>query len=126
MNEEFPEQLPPPPSPPTTRDNNTIWSSSLYRVCEELIALREKNDRQHKLFEQTLTKSRDAMQGSFNSFAADTQRAYQQLRQEVHGEKRVSLALLNELLDIAFDLERIAAARPRPEDTEAVTSWAES
>jgi molecular chaperone GrpE (heat shock protein) len=129
MNEDLaPEPLPTTSAPPA-RDNNTIWSSSLYRVCEELIALREKNDRQHKLFEQTLSKSRDALQTAFNSFAADTQRAYQQLRQEIHGEKRVSLALLNELLDIGFDLQHIVAARPRlgdASDPEAVARWADS
>jgi molecular chaperone GrpE (heat shock protein) len=126
MNEDqAPEPLPAPPPAPA-RDNNTIWSSSLYRLCEELIALREKNDRQHKLFEQTLAKSRDALQTAFNSFAADTQRAYQQLRQEIHGEKRVSLALLNELLDIGFDLQHIVTVRPRADDPEAVARWADS
>jgi hypothetical protein len=64
------------------------------------------------MFEQTLAKTRDAVQASFNSFAGDTQRAYQQLRQEFHGEKRISLALLNELVEIAFDMQRIVAARP--------------
>src|SRR5262249_27857946 len=63
---------------------------------------------------------------SFNSFAADTQRAYQQLRQEVHGEKRVSLALLNELLDLGMDLQQIVAARPRLDDPEAYARWADA
>src|SRR5207245_8065775 len=89
-----------------------IGSSSIYRLCEEIIALREINNRQHKMFEQTLAKTRDAVQTSFNSFAADTQRAYQQLRQEFHGEKRISLALLNELVEIAFDMQHIVSARP--------------
>ncbi len=114
------------PPEPDLRDNGTVWSSSLYRLCEELIALREKNDRQHKLFEQTLTRTRDALQANFNSFAGDTQRAYQQLRQELHGEKRVSLALLNELLEISLDLQQIVAARPRTEDAEALARWANS
>jgi molecular chaperone GrpE (heat shock protein) len=123
----LPTPPPQPPEPATdTRDNGTVWSSSLYRVCEELIALREKNDRQHKLFEQTLTRTRDAVQASFNSFAGDTQRAYQQLRQELHGEKRVSLALLNELLEINLDLQQIVAARPRSGDWEALARWADS
>src|SRR6266446_8544805 len=77
MNDELlPTQprLEPEPEPPT------LGSSTIYRLCEEVIALREINNRQHKLFEQTLQKSRDAIQVSFNSFAADTQRAYQQLR----------------------------------------------
>ncbi len=117
--------LEPPPtgSAPAAGENRTIWTSSIFRICEELIALRELNNRQHKLFEQTLARSRDSLQDSFNSFAADTQRAYQQLRQEVQGEKRASLALLNELLDIAFDLERIVAARPVTES--AFAQWAE-
>ena len=65
------------------------------------------------MFEQTLTKSRDAIQASFNSFAADTQRAYQSLRQEVHGEKRVSMALLNELLELSLDLSILSPPGPR-------------
>src|SRR5207245_9097121 len=88
-----------------------IGSSSIYRLCEEIIALREMNNRQHKMYEQTLIKTRDAVQAGFNSFAADTQRAYQQLRQEFHGEKRISLALLNELVEIAFDMQHIVTAR---------------
>lgn len=112
-----------PVSPPA---NNTMGASSIYRLCEEVIALRETNNRQHKVFEQTLAKTRDAMQTSFNSFAADTQRAYQQLRQEIHGEKRLSQNLLHELLEIGFDLERIVAARPKSADAESLTRWAES
>jgi molecular chaperone GrpE (heat shock protein) len=118
-----------PPAPPPL-DDITQGNSSLYRLFEAFIALREKNERQHKLFEQTLAKSRDAIQASFNSFAADTQRAYQQLRQEVHGEKRVSLVLLNELMEIGFDLEQIVAARPRAEfpgeQGEAIARWADA
>jgi hypothetical protein len=109
------------PSEPTT-----LGTSTIFRLCEEVIALREMNNRQHKIFEQTLQKSRDAIQVSFNSFAADTQRAYQQLRQEIHGEKRVSLALLNELLEINHDLELIVAARPKPENVEATARWADA
>jgi molecular chaperone GrpE (heat shock protein) len=91
-----------------------------------MIALRETNQRQHKVFEQTLAKTRDALQEGFNSFAADTQRAYQQMRQELHGEKRASLALLNDLLEVGFDLERILASRPAMGDHEAVTRWADA
>lgn len=93
-------------------DAPTQGMSSIYRLFEAFIALREKNERQHKLFEQTLTRARDALQGSFNSFAADTQKAYQQLKQDVQGEKRFSLALLNELLDLAIELDHIVASRP--------------
>lgn len=105
----------------------TLGRSSVYKLFEAFIALREKNERQHKLFEQTMTRSRDALQASFNSFAADTQRAYQQLRQEIHGEKKLSLALLNELLEIGQDLEHIVAARPLlkipGEEGETLTRW---
>src|SRR5436853_3886879 len=85
----------------------TQGTSSLYRLFEAFIALREKNERQHKLFEQTLNRARDSLQSSFNTFAADTQKAYQQLKQDVQGEKRFSLALLNELLDLAIELDHI-------------------
>ena len=90
----------------------TLGMSSVYRLFEAFIALREKNERQHKLFEQTLNRTRDSLQSSFNSFAADTQKAYQQLRQDVVGEKKFSLALLNELLDQAVELDHILAAKP--------------
>jgi molecular chaperone GrpE (heat shock protein) len=108
------------------RADHTVGASTIYRLCEEVIALREKNERQHRVFEQKLKETRDAMQGSFNSFAADTQRAYQQLRQEFHGEKRVGLALLNELLEVAMELQHIAGARPAAGDAEALAQWADS
>jgi molecular chaperone GrpE (heat shock protein) len=99
-------------SMPTDADAPTQGMSSLYRLFEAFIALREKNERQHKLFEQTLNRARDSLQSSFNTFAADTQKAYQQLKQDVQGEKRFSLALLNELLDLAVDFDHILASRP--------------
>lgn len=108
------------------RGNQTLGSSTIYKLCEEVISLRERNNRQHTEFERKLNGVRDELKGSFNSFAADTQRAYQQLRQEVHGEKRVSLALLNELLEIGQDLEGIVAARPPLDDVEALKRWAEA
>ena len=111
---------------PPVGDEPTLGMSALYKLFEAFIALRERNERQHKLFEQSLTRSRDDIKGSFNSFAADTQRAYQQLRQEIHGEKKVSLALLNELLEIGQDLEAIVAARPDPGQQEALTRWTEA
>jgi molecular chaperone GrpE (heat shock protein) len=115
---------------PGPLDEVTHGTSSLYRLFEAFIGLREKNERQHKLFEQSLAKTRDALQSSFNSFAGDTQRAYQQLRQEIHGEKRISLVLLNELMETGFELEQIVAARPLlsgagPEE-EAVIRWADA
>lgn len=104
----------------------TLGSSTIYRLCEEVIQLREVNSRQHKVFEREQNRARDELRDSFNSFAADTQRAYQQLRQEIHGEKRVSMSLLNELLDLGMDMENIVSARPGTEDTEAVTRWMEA
>src|SRR6266404_3786113 len=106
------------------RDNQTLGSSTIYRLCEEVISLRERNNRKHQEFERQLNTVRDDLKTSFNSFAADTQRAYQQLRQETHGEKRVSLALLNELLEVGQDLEHIVAARPALDDREALERWA--
>jgi molecular chaperone GrpE (heat shock protein) len=118
-----------PLAPPTIEDA-TLGNSSLYRLFEASITMREKNERQHKLFEQSLTKSRDAIQNGFNSFAADTQRAYQQLRQEIHGEKKISLALFNELLEIGHDLTQIVTARPplhvSGEEAEALSRWMEA
>jgi hypothetical protein len=95
-------------------------------MAEELIALREMNNRQHRLFEKALKEARDDLRGSFNSFAADTQRAYQQLRQEVHGEKRISLNLLTELLDLCMDLEQIVSAKPKVDDPNAVALWVQA
>lgn len=110
----------------TNRDLDTLGSSTMYKLCEEVIALREYDKRQLRSLEQTLNKVRDELKTSFNSFAADTQRAYQQLRQETNGEKRVSLALLNELIEIAHDLQSIVAARPALDDREAVQRWIEA
>ena len=110
----------------SNRDLDTLGSSTMYKLCEEVIALREYDKRQLRSLEQTLNKVRDELKTSFNSFAADTQRAYQQLRQETNGEKRVSLALLNELIEIAHDLQVIVAARPSLDDRDAVQRWIEA
>jgi hypothetical protein len=126
MNDESNLEQPPASRSTLSRDDLTIGSSSIYRLCEEIIALREMNNRQHKLFEQSLAKARETFQASFNSFAADTQRAYQQLRQEFQGEKRVNLALLNELLEIGFELQSLVTARPGTEEREAFDRWAEA
>ena len=93
-------------------DAPPLATSSIYRLFEAFIALREKNERQHKMFEQTLNRARDGLQSSFNSFAAETQRAYQQMRQDVLGEKKFSLTLLNTLLDLGLDLQHILDAKP--------------
>jgi molecular chaperone GrpE (heat shock protein) len=126
MNEEPMQSLPPLDSPKSSRDQQTLGSSTLFRLCEEVISLRERNNRQHVEFDKGLRGMRDDLKSSFNSFAAETQKAYQQLRQEVHGEKRVSLALLNTLLEIGQDLEEIVAARPAPDDLEALKRWVEA
>jgi molecular chaperone GrpE (heat shock protein) len=117
-----------PLAPPhlSAEDSKTLPASSLYRLCEEIIGLRETNARQHKLFEQSLTRSRDELQTTFNQFAADTHKAYQQLREQIQGEKRTSLRLLNELLDIGKELEHIVAARPAANDADALAKWSES
>ena len=125
MSDDFDTDVTREEPPPAKAAPQTLGASTIFRLCEEVIALREMNNRQHKLFEQAMSKARDEMQRSFNSFAGDTQRAYQQLRQEVHGEKRVTLALLNELLEIGFDLEHLVAARPRDGDAEALCRWAD-
>jgi hypothetical protein len=112
--------------PPETHARLPLGSSTLKALCDEMIALREFNKRQIRQVEQTLTKVRDELKGSFNSFVAETQRAYQQLRQETVGEKRISLALFNELLEIGMDLEGIVSARPKPDDAEAMARWIEA
>jgi molecular chaperone GrpE (heat shock protein) len=113
-------------STPGPREDSTLGSSTIYRLCVEVINLRERNNRQHTDFDRKLTGVREDLTTRFNNFAADTQRAYQQLRQEIHGEKRISLSLLNELLEIGQDLEAIVAARPAFEDREAVLRWMEA
>jgi molecular chaperone GrpE (heat shock protein) len=91
----------------------TMGMSSVYRLFEAFIALREKNERQHKLFEQTLNRARDGLQSSFNSFAGDTQKAYQQLRQDILGEKKFSLMLLNVVLDLGIEMNHILDSKPK-------------
>ncbi len=105
------------------RTEHTIGSSTLHRLCMEMIALREFNNREHQRFEKALSRAREDMQGNFNKFAGETQKAYQQLRQELNGEKRISLSLLNELLEIDTDLRHIVASRPASADLEALTLW---
>jgi molecular chaperone GrpE (heat shock protein) len=126
MNGDFVQSAPSDGETGATREQDTLGSSTLYKLCEEVIALREYDKRQLRSLEQTLNKVRDEMRTSFNSFAADTQRAYQQLRQETHGEKRISLALLNELIEAAHDLQGVVAVRPSLDDLEAVKRWIEA
>jgi molecular chaperone GrpE (heat shock protein) len=112
--------------PPAARDVQTLGSSTIYRLCEEVIALREMNARQHKVFESTLAKVRDDLKGSFNSFAADTQREYQKFRKEITGEKKIGLALLLEVLEIGQDMTQIVASKPSLDDKEALARWVEA
>ena len=84
----------------------------LVRLAAELIALRERTDRQHKLFEADLSRTREELGERFARFTADIQAAYQQLRDELTGEKRFALAVLNELLERTLDLERLAGTNP--------------
>lgn len=107
------------PAETPAREDHTLGASTLFKLCSEVILLREKNDRQHKMFETTL-------KSSLNTFVADTQRAFQQLRQETQGEKRFSLAVLNELLDIHMEMEHIVAQRPAGDDVEALKKWADA
>lgn len=109
-----------------------LGSSTLLSLLEAMIQLNERNQREHKLFAQDLKGVRNDLEGKFNTFAAETQKAYQQLRKEIHGEKRVSLDLLNELLELGQDLEQIVAAKPRvgdnltAEEVQALARWADS
>lgn len=96
--------------------------SALQRVCAEVVALRERNDRQHKLFDQALAQVRDDLQARFGQFAADVHSAYQRLRDELTGEKGRALAALNALVDAALDFDKLIAARPEKGE---MTMWAD-
>lgn len=98
---------------------------TLERLCAEMIALRERNDRQHKLFEQSLAKSREDWSAAFSAFAADVHHAYQQLRDAMTGEKRQSLGLTTMLLEVALDLDRLASSRPGAADAALSAAWAD-
>jgi len=116
-----------PPANARGEPTQTLGSSTIYRLCEEVIQLRERNDRQHKDFGRELAKVRDELKNSFNSFAEVTQRAYQQMRKEYQGEKKVSLELLTLLLEIHQELEHIMNNRPGDlSNLEAVRGWSES
>lgn len=101
--------------------SDALGTGTLARVCAELIALRERNDRQHKLFEEALGRQRDELGERFDRFATDAQAAYGRLRDELTGEKRLSLALLSALVEIATDLDRVRQGRP-PDDAACVAA----
>jgi molecular chaperone GrpE (heat shock protein) len=122
MNEEMflDRSGPPEPGP----EPITLGMSSLYKLFEAFIALREKNTREHRVFEQSQNRARDTLVEKFNGFAADTQRAFQSLRQELTGEKRTALAILNELVDLSLELEHIAEHRPElPPELDLAEEW---
>src|ERR1700720_2176964 len=109
--DDFPRSLSGADAPPE-RENDTLGASTIFKLCAEIIQLRERNDRTHRDFERTLAKTRDELKGGFDSFAAATQRAYQDLRKETVGEKKFSMDLLMMLLEISQDLEHITAVKP--------------
>ena len=112
-----------PAAPP--RDEHTLGASTIFKLCEEVIRLREMNNRKHQDFDRTLIKLRDELKSSFDKFAADTQRAYQDLRKETVGEKKFSMDLLMLLLEICQDMEHIMEMKPAPDNVEAVKGWME-
>jgi molecular chaperone GrpE (heat shock protein) len=127
MNDDLLQGPPGAESPLTGRGEQTLGSSTIYRLCEEVIQLREKNDRQHKIFDQTMVKIKDELKGLFDLFAKETQKAYVQLKTEVQGEKRFSLGLLTLLLEIHMDLDHIMRNQPADvTNTEAVQGWIDS
>jgi hypothetical protein len=124
MNDQMPLDSPQPLSREAGPEPVTLGLSSLYKLFEAFIALREKNAREHRVFEQSLNRSRDTLVEKFNSFAGETQRAFQNLRQELTGEKRMALGILNELVDVSLELEHIAATRPElPPEGEVAEAW---
>src|SRR5919201_2391774 len=112
-----------PPARPPARG---VAPSTTQRLVEEMIALRESTGRQLKFFEQTIRALKEESTTNFSSFVTETTKAYQSMRQELHGEKRHALALQTELLEVALDLARIVAARPAENDAKAFPAWAES
>ena len=116
MNDDFKISL----SAPADPEMPTMGMSSVYRLFEAFIALREKNQREHKLFEQTLNRARDGLQSSFNTFAGDTQKAISYLDQMLADED--SIDDLNDDKDLgpllktapfaAWQKKRLAATRP--------------
>jgi len=127
MNDEILGGPPGAESPLGTRGEQTLGSSTIFRLCEEVIQLREKNDRQHKIFDQTMVKIKDELKALFHEFARQTQTAYGQLKQEIQGEKRFSLALLTLLLEIHQELDHIMNNQPADlTNAQAVKGWIDS
>jgi molecular chaperone GrpE (heat shock protein) len=103
-----------------------VGHQSPQRLVEEMIALRESTGRQLKFFDQTIRQLKDESATNFTNFVTETTKAYQSMRQELHGEKRHALALQNELLEIALDLARVTASRPAENDAKELSAWSES
>jgi molecular chaperone GrpE (heat shock protein) len=117
MNDDFSPVFPgadSPAAPP--REEHTLGASTIFKLCDEVIRLREMNNRKHQDFDRTLVKLRDELKGSFDKFAADTQRAYQDLRKETVGEKKFSMDVMMLLLEICQDLQHIMEQKPKAED----------
>jgi molecular chaperone GrpE (heat shock protein) len=113
-------------APPGGGDIQTLGASTLFNLLQEMVRLRESNNRQHTMFQKDVARIRDDLKAAFNSFAADTQRAYQQLRQEIQGEKKFSMALLMILLELGMDLEHLVRVRPAAADADALNGWMEA
>ena len=132
MNDDFTTGLPEGVSSPRDRLATSIGSSTLLNLLRAMIELTERNKAEHTVFSKELKAGRDAVKDSYNTFAGDIQKAFQQMRKEFHGEKRASLALLNELLEIGLDMEQVTAARPKiaegmtAEEVQAVVRWADA
>jgi len=112
-----------PPARPPARG---IAPSTTQRLVEEMIALRESTGRQLKFFEQTIRQLKEESSTNFTNFVTETTKAYQSMRQELHGEKRHALALQNELLELALDLARIVGSRPAEDNAKEFVAWSES
>lgn len=115
-----------PVEPAPVRASRSVAPSTIQRLVEEMIALRETTGRQLKFFDQAQRQAREEAQANFNNFVTETTKAYQQMRQELHGEKRHALALQSELLEVALDLARITAAKPGDDNRAVLDAWAES
>jgi molecular chaperone GrpE (heat shock protein) len=103
-----------------------VAPSTIQRLVEEMIALRETTNRQLKFFDQSMRQTREESATNFTNFVKETTDAYNKMREALHGDKRNALLLQNELLEIALDLIRIMSAKPAATDAAAMTAWAES
>jgi molecular chaperone GrpE (heat shock protein) len=126
MNDDFTPAYPGAETPAAPREDHTLGASTIFKLCAEVIQLREMNNRQHKMFESALANARDELKKSFNQHAAESHKAFQQLKQETVGEKKFSMDMLMVLLEIHQDLQHIMEQKPTPEEPEAVRGWMEA